>query len=91
MLLPLDGSSHRWFQDDRWDDLIEVLDDARSETYYAPWVAEESTRTVRAARREAIEQQGLFCALYSERASHFFETLQAGGPVDPRRLTPVGC
>jgi transposase len=33
MLLHLDGSSHRWFQDDRWYDLLEVLDDATSETY----------------------------------------------------------
>jgi transposase len=33
MLLHLDGSEHRWFQDDRWYDLIEVLDDATSETY----------------------------------------------------------
>ena len=32
MLLHLDGSEHRWFQDDRWYDLIEVLDDATSET-----------------------------------------------------------
>src|SRR6516164_6994496 len=29
-------------------------------------------------------------ALYSDRASHFFETPQAGGPVDQERLTQVG-
>jgi len=90
MLLHLDGSSHQWFQDDRWYDLIEVLDDATSETYYAQLVEEESTRTVMAALREVIERQGLFCALYSDRASHFFVTPQAGGPVDPQRLTQVG-
>jgi len=28
--------------------------------------------------------------LYSDRASHFFETPQAGGPVDQERLTQVG-
>ena len=28
MLLHLDGSHHQWFQDERWYDLIEVLDDA---------------------------------------------------------------
>ena len=33
MLLHLDGSSHQWFQDDRWYDLLEGLDDATSETY----------------------------------------------------------
>ena len=90
MLLHLDGSSHRWFQDDRWYDLLEVLDDATSETYYAQLVEEESTRTVMAALREVIERQGLFCALYSDRASHFFVTPKAGGPVDPQRRTQVG-
>ena len=33
MLLHLDGSRHQWFQDQRWYDLIEVVDDATSETY----------------------------------------------------------
>src|SRR5579884_2277811 len=90
MMLHLDGSRHQWFQDDRWYDLIEVLDDATSETYYAQLVEEESTRTVMAALREVIERKGRFCTLYSDRASHFFETPKAGGPVDPRRLTLVG-
>lgn len=90
MLLHLDGSHHQWFQDDRWYDLIEVLDDATNETYYAQLVEEESTRTVMAALKEVIERKGRFCALYSDRASHFFETPKAGGPVDRRRLTPVG-
>jgi transposase len=90
MLLHLDGSKHRWFQDDRWYDLIEVLDDATSETYYAQLVEEESTRTVMAALKDVIERKGRFCALYNDRASHFFETPQAGGPVDRQRLTQVG-
>ena len=55
MLLHLDGSRHRWFQDDRWYDLLVVLDDATSEVYYAQLVEEESTRTVLAALREVIE------------------------------------
>jgi transposase len=90
MLLHLDGSRHRWFQDERWYDLIEVLDDATSETYYAQLVESESTRTVMAALKEVIERKGRFCALYSDRASHFFETPKAGGPVDLQRLTQVG-
>jgi hypothetical protein len=90
MLLHLDGSRHRWFQDDRWYDLIEVLDDATSETYYAQLVEEESTRTVMAALKEVVEKKGRFCALYSDRASHFFETPKAGGRVDRERLTQVG-
>ena len=28
MLLHIDGSRHRWFQDERWYDLIVILDDA---------------------------------------------------------------
>ena len=37
-----------------------------------------------------IERQGLFCALYSDRGSHFWLTPKAGGKVDPHRLTQVG-
>ena len=90
MLLHMDGSPHRWFQDERWYDLIAVLDDATSEIYYAQLVEEESTRTVLAALREVVEQQGCFCALYSDRARHFFLTPKAGEPVDRQRLTQVG-
>lgn len=90
MLLHIDGSKHRWFQDDRYYDLLVILDDATSRIYYAQLVAEESTRTVMTALREVIEREGLFCALYSDRASHFFVTAKAGEPVDKSRLTQVG-
>jgi transposase len=90
MLLHIDGSKHRWFQDERWYDLLVILDDATSEIYYAQLVEEESTRTVMAALREVIETKGLFCALYSDRGSHCFLTPKAGEPVDKQRLTQVG-
>ena len=90
MLLHIDGSKHRWLNDDRWYDLIVILDDATSEIYYAQLVEEESTRTVMAGLREVIENQGLFCALYSDRGSHFFVTLKEGEKVDKHRLTQVG-
>lgn len=90
MLLHIDGSQHRWFQDERYYDLIVILDDATNEIYYAQLVEEESTLTVMAALREVIERQGLFCALYSDRGSHFWLTPKAGGKVDPHRLTQVG-
>ena len=90
MLLHIDGSKHRWFQDDRYYDLLVILDDATSEIYYAQLVEEESTRTVMRALREVIEREGLFCSLYSDRASHFFVTPKAGEPVDKTRLTQVG-
>lgn len=90
MLLHIDGSKHQWFGDDRWYDLIVILDDATSEIYYAQLVEEESTRTVMAGLREVIESKGLFCALYSDRGSHFFVTAKAGEKVDKNRLTQVG-
>lgn len=90
MLLHIDGSKHQWFHDDRWHDLIVILDDATSEIYYAQLVEEESTRTVMAGLREVIETKGLFCALYSDRGSHFFVTPKAGEKVDKHRLTQVG-
>src|SRR2546427_4340569 len=90
MLLHIDGSRHQWFQDERWYDLIVILDDASSEIYYAQLVEEESTATVMAALRAVVERQGLFCALYSDRGSHFWLTPKAGEAVDPHRLTQVG-
>ena len=90
MLLHIDGSRHRWFQDERWYDLIVILDDASSEIYYAQLVEEESTATVMAGLREVIERKGLFCARYSDRGSHFWLTPKVGGKVNPHRLTQVG-
>jgi len=90
MLLHIDGSKHQWLNDDRWHDLIVILDDATSEIYYAQLVEEESTRTVMAGLREVIENKGLFCALYSDRGSHFFVTMKEGAKVDKHRLTQVG-
>jgi transposase len=90
MLLHIDGSKHRWLNDDQWHDFIVILDDATSEIYYAQLVPEESTRTVMAGLREVIETKGLFCALYSDRGSHFFVTVKAGEKVDKHRLTQVG-
>jgi hypothetical protein len=70
MLLHIDASKHAWFGDGRYYDLITILDDATSEIYYAQLVEEEGTRTLMPAVREVIQLQGLFCALYSDRASH---------------------
>src|SRR5579872_7138741 len=90
MLLHIDGSKHRWFQDESWYDLIVILDDANNEIYYARLVEEESTLTVMAGLKEVIERKGVFCALYSDRGSHFWLTPKAGGKVDPDRLTQIG-
>ena len=90
MLLHIDGSEHRWFQDERWHDLLVILDDANSEIYYAQLVEEEATATVLAGLKEVVEHKGVFCALYSDRGSHFWLTPKAGEAVDRHRLTQVG-
>jgi hypothetical protein len=90
MLLHIDGSKHRWFNDDRYYDLIVILDDATSEIYYAQLVEEESSRTVMAALWKVIETKEVFCALYSDRGSHFFVTPKAGkAPAQSRTLVRV--
>ncbi len=90
MLLHIDGSTHRWLGGEPYYDLIVVLDDATSAIYYAQLVEQESTLTVLAALREVVEQRGIFCALYSDRGSHFWQTPKEGELVDRQRLTQVG-
>src|SRR5260370_23025121 len=90
MLLHIDGSEQRWFQDERWYDVLVILEDDDSEIYYAQLVEEEGTATVLAGLKEVVEQKGVFCALYSDRGSHFWLTPKAGAAVDPHRLTQVG-
>jgi transposase len=90
MLLHIDASKHAWMGGEHYYDLITIMDDATSEVYYAQLVEEEGTRTLMPAVREVIEKQGIFCALYSDRASHFFVTPKAGGKVDESQVTQLG-
>ena len=89
-MLHIDGSEHRWFQDNRYYELIVILDDATSEIYYAQLVEAECTQTVMAALRQVIETRGVFCSLYSDRAGHFFVTPKRGERIDANRPTQVG-
>jgi transposase len=90
MMLHIDASEHRWFQDERYYELLVIMDDATSEIYYAQLVEAESTRSVMAALREVVETRGVFCSLYSDRAGHFFVTPKRGERIDPSRPTQVG-
>ena len=89
MMLHQDGSSHEWVAGQWWD-LIVTLDDATSEILSAFFVAEEGTMSTFTALGEVIAAKGLFCALYADRASHYWHTAQAGGKVDKDRPTQVG-
>ncbi len=92
MLLYVDGSTHAWIPAlaPGRQDLIAVIDDATSECYSALLVEEEGTATVMAALRQTIDQEGLFCSLYTDRGSHFFHTPKAGQEVDKTQLTEIG-
>lgn len=81
MLLHADASTHAWVPaGEGRQDLIVILDDATSEVYYARFVPQESTQTMMAALKAVIEEQGVFCALYTDRASHFVTTRIGGSP-----------
>lgn len=91
MMLHIDASTHEWLGPQAGQqDLITLMDDASSEIYYGELVEQESTATVMAGIRAVIETKGLFCSLYSDRASHFFYTPKAGGPPDHPQRTQVG-
>ncbi|MGH7473594.1 MAG: helix-turn-helix domain-containing protein, partial [Candidatus Methylomirabilales bacterium] len=75
MLLHTDASTHAWIPGlEGTQDLIAVLDDATSEAYDAQFVPQESTATMLAALRAVVHGQGVFCALYVDKASHFVTT-----------------
>ena len=91
MLLHQDGSRHRWLPAlEQQLDLIVTMDDATSEIYSAFLVEEEGTMSSFRALAEVIGAQGLPCALYTDRASHYFVTPKAGERVAKEQPTQVG-
>jgi transposase len=91
MMLHQDGSSHRWLPTlDQDFDLIVTMDDATSEIYSAFLVGEEGTQSSLQALAEVIAAHGLPCALYTDRASHYFVTPKAGEKVAKDQPTQVG-
>ena len=54
------------------------------------FVAEEGTMSSFQGVSEAIRAKGLFCSLYADRASHYWNTPEAGGKVDKDTPTQVG-
>ncbi len=92
MLLHLDGSTHPWLTlcPDRRDDLLVLMDDATSRVYEARLVEEEDTRSSMTVLRDCVKKHGVFCALYTDRGSHFALTPKEGGAVDRSRPTQIG-
>jgi transposase len=90
MLLHQDGSTHEWVPGQQWD-LIVTLDDATNEHYSMFFVEEEGTLSSFRGVQEVIAARGLFCALYTDRGSHYWTTPEAGGKVDKVNLTQFGA
>ena len=84
-----DGSSHEWADGKAWD-LVVTMDDATNEHYSMFPCAEEGTWSSFPGVRETVEKKGLFCSLYTDRASHYWTTPEAGGKVDRSNLTQFG-
>jgi hypothetical protein len=89
MLLHQDGSTHQWVPGKIWD-LIVTMDDATSEHYSMFFVDQEGTASSFMGIKEVILAHGLFCSIYTDRGSHYWNTAEAGGRVDKKNLTQFG-
>lgn len=89
MLVHQDASTHPWVAGQYWD-LVVTMDDATGEHLSMFLCQEEGTASSLHGIGQTIARHGLFCALYTDRGSHYFYTPEAGGPVDRQRLTQVG-
>lgn len=87
MLLFQDASTHPWIPGLGDQDLLVTLDDATTRVYDAVLIPEENTRAVLAQLFRVVEQQGLFCSLYTDRASHFTTTRHGDSPHRPQQAT----
>ena len=91
MLLHQDASTHAWLPGALGkQDLVVTMEDATSALYSAFLVDEEGTSSSLRGVREVVAQHGLFCSLYTDRGSHYFETPDAGGAVSKTVLTQFG-
>jgi transposase len=90
MLLHQDASRHVWLDGAPPLDLVVTLDDATSTIYSAFLVDEEGTASSFRGPAEVVAAKGLFCALYTDRGSHYFHTPTAGGKVSRTQPTQVG-
>lgn len=91
MMLHQDASTHAWLPGHAGkQDLVVTMEDATSALYSAFLVDEEGTASSLRGVREVVAQHGLFCSLYTDRGSHYFETPEAGGRVSKTMLTQFG-
>src|SRR5690242_9659579 len=91
MMLHQDASTHAWLVGDAAKyDLVVTMDDATSEVYSLFLVEQEGTASSLRGIREVVAKHGLFCSLYTDRGSHYFETAEAGARVSKTVMTQFG-
>ena len=92
MMLHLDGSPHEWIPalSGQLFDLLVLMDDATNRIYEMMLVPEEDTLSSMSLLKSCVKKHGIFCSLYSDRASHFFLTPKAGQPVKENHFTQIG-
>ena len=66
------------------------MDDATGEVHSGFFVEEEGTWSSFRGVGEKVEAKGLFDSLYTDPASHYTHTPQAGGKVDKDNPTQLG-
>ena len=70
MLLQMDGSPHKWNNQDTWH-LIHAIDDATSEIAYAEFFKSESTLNSMKVLRCIVEKHGIPWSIYVDKAGCF--------------------
>ena len=90
MMLHMDGSPHDWLGKGTICDLIHAYDDANNRLYDIELVREEDSLSCMRILKTVVGKYGIFCSLYTDRASHFYFTKKAGEEVSKDRLTQIG-
>lgn len=79
LLVQMDSSEHNWlpFIKEKWH-LTATIDDATSKVPFAQLYPNDGVFNNMQAIRKTIEKEGLFYALYADKASHFTTTRYGG-------------
>jgi len=79
LLIQMDSSQHAWIPSIHRDwQLISAVDDASSRIIFAKFFPADSTFNNMFVIRKVVEREGLFTALYVDKASHFITTRHNG-------------
>lgn len=90
MMIHMDGSPYDWLGNGTMYDLVHAYDDANNRLYDIELVREEDSITCMRMLKGVVEEKGIFCSLYTDRASHFFLTRKAGEAVSKDSFTQIG-